>query len=103
MAILINPDGSRETITGSGKKGAITLEEMQAAVGGHCAHTSLGAGGRLPALHRHLDSEEMALYDEEGGPDWKNLPVNPAGSSVVGYEVRGPVLVCQTDSDGEMY
>ena len=90
MAILINPDGSRETITGSGKKGAITLEEMQAAVGGHCAHT-------------YLDSEEMALYDEEGGPDWKNLPVNPAGSSVVGYEVRGPVLVCQTDSDGEMY
>jgi hypothetical protein len=81
MAKLIKPDGTEIDVLGTGEKGAITMEQMQAAVGGHASHTHLGRG-------------KMALYDEDGV--MKGLSVNPKGSALVGYEVVGNVLVVQT-------
>jgi len=96
MAVILKPDGSFAPLIGTkGKKKALTLEQMQAAVGGYIEHV-YGPSGEL-----------LCIVNEEG--QYIDAPVNtPArvliakayGTSVASVvPIKGNVIICNDLGD----
>jgi hypothetical protein len=96
MAVILKPDGSFAPLIGTkGKKKALTLEQMQAAVGG-CIEHVYGPDGKL-----------LMVVNEEG--QYIDAPVNtPArviiakafAAAVAGIvPIRGNVIICNDLGD----
>jgi len=79
MATLYKTDGTKVTVKGTGKRGALTLEQMQEAVGGFVEVVAIP----YKAIR--------VLVNEEGR--FKGLPLNEKVSAMVGVLVVGDALV----------
>ena len=66
------------------------IEELRVLIGGYVEYLT-------------LDNGEIAIFDEEGGADLKNLPYNSSGSRYVNKHLKyyifllGPVLICKKE------
>lgn len=79
MATLVKTTGDRITIVGNGPNRTLTLEQMQAAVGGYIEFA--------PTYGR-----DVVVCNEEGL--LKELPPNPVASKTAGRTLVGDVLFC---------
>lgn len=77
-AYVITPDNKRKQVALEAGASALSLEQMQSAVGGYIEIVSINA-------------ETIAIVNEEGL--MKHLPHNPPASELVGRPLVGNVLI----------
>lgn len=82
MATVIHPDGHGEVLNGAGKKGVLTLKQMQQAVGGYIEFVS-----------PYTDVKHLCIANEEGL--LKRMEPNRAASLVMGRPLVGPVIFAE--------
>lgn len=99
MATLINPDGTFADMVGTGAGAALTLEQLQRAVGGFIEHVRCNPD--------RCGQYDHAFCCEHGKLD--GLPVNRLASYLCrphiapGDSIHGPVVFCSSGRDGESY
>jgi hypothetical protein len=93
MALVIQVDGTTTAIKGEGEGGALTLEQLKAAI-----------GGWLEMLRCDPDAcqgFDHVYFDEEG--KLKGLPINRVASEMLGRldfdPLVGPVVFCRTGGE----
>lgn len=102
MATIIHADGTAETFTGSGKRGKLTLEEAQKAVGGYIELVPYklqkgivmlqGKGDKTVVVE--ITGRTKMVCNEEGKCEGK--PINPVATILVNRVdmIAGDVLLC---------
>lgn len=83
-ARVLRANGTKETLKGTGKRGKLTLEQMQAAVGGYIEYVHAGS--------------KTLVVNEEGL--LKGLPLNVMASDIAGRPIVGDALLVNTKDVG---
>lgn len=89
MAMLFPANGNPIAVKPANSTN-FTIEELRELIGGYVEYLT-------------LDNGEIAIFDEEGGADLKNLPYNSSGSRYVNKHLKyyifllGPVLICKKE------
>lgn len=89
MAMLFPVNGDPITVKPANGTN-FTIEELWKIIGGYVECLT-------------LDNGEIAIFDEEGGTNLKNLPYNSSGSRYVSKRLKysicllGPVLICKKE------
>ena len=96
MATILNPDNTTLPLVGTkGKQKALTLKQMQEAVGGYIEHV-YGADGKLLMVV----NEEGLYIDAPVNEPARIIIAKSFGTSVASIvPIRGPVILCKDLGD----
>lgn len=85
MATIIRVDGSEIKVKPAGAHGKLTLEQLQAAVGGYIEHLSLPSGGSM------FIDEEGKLKGKQYNPEATKLVRGVIGDD---DDIVGDAIIC---------